>query len=441
MSRARSNQVTLSRAGVAALTSCVIFQGTWAVARTAAEIEVIARQYAYDIRINLEPPHTQDELLQNLQQLIDDFRNAADAEPSHSRARAEVESYSRLIQLIRAMNRDGLTLVEDVRDPGTGFGAIVLRDNNSGQTYIAFKGTDFWDIHDLIDDAGNIGTIQYGRWKEQVLDRWARDYPQSIVTGHSLGAVLGERYVADHPASVRQAVFFNAPGVDQNAAERFRNSTGGPGQPPRTPISYFQALHDLVSEFGGQEQLPGAVYVVTGGQVDPGTNGSLLMAEHRGQMLQSNSGTHITPIDFSTYQRNRQRNNFSWVLGQITDTFSNRAWVPAPIRSAYNMIFGNQRYAEPGRAENPFESEGWQRIAREVLPRTSEILPQVARFERDPSIVQSASGSSLNEGPSGSATAKLNPGTNSQNPQSGETSPFTLRRNWVIPRGPSWFNN
>lgn len=348
--------------------------------RTHSEIEVIAHGYAYDITGNFGLG-------------VGNQRPGLDS----------LEPY-------RRMRSDGYTLLEAINDDHigvqTGLQAIVIRDDRTGQVYIAFRGTE--GPGDLIDDAGRIGHWQYEGHRE-LLDRWSRDYSNAVVTGHSLGAALGQRYIADHPDRVRQGVFFNAPGVDQSVADRFNLSTGAPGQPPRTPIQYYQGIHDAVSEYGGQVHLRGRVTVASGGAVDPGFQGSPggavpaspFLAAHRGWMLQDGrspnavgeggtaSFTNLTEVDFDTYERDRQANladgailtaPFRFVgrvgrlVGQVGDTLVNRSWAPGSIRRGYNSGFGNRGYAEPNSgdpSQYAFNDRRWREIADQTIPGKS----------------------------------------------------------------------
>lgn len=336
--------------------------------RTHAEIELVGHGHVYSIDANLHPPRTQQDLLRD--------------RPPQS-----------LRDAIQALNDDGYELIESINDDAlgvdSGFQGMVVRDIKTGQLIIAFRGTD--GPGDVIDDMGRVGVWQYNKFRS-TLDRWARDYPNATVTGHSLGAALGQRYIADHPDAVHDAVFFQAPGVDDETNNRYRAATGTRGKPPRVPITYYQGLHDAVSEYGGDIQLEGRVFISTGGQVDPAFQGSPggavpkppVLAAHRGLILQSsrngsdaNSFTTITEIPYDVYQRNRQRNQPTGILGQIADTLINRSPVPTGIRNTWNWLFGNHQAAEfpDGPESNPFLTPGWQDIVSQTTGPTSTRRP------------------------------------------------------------------
>jgi hypothetical protein len=139
-------------------------------------------------------------------------------------------------ELRDALKKRGLKFREGIDNDRTGMQAMVLEDEKTKQTYIAFRGT--WPnaregALDAITDAdhgGDTGSSQYNAHKAR-LDEWAQRYPNSVVTGHSLGGALGQRFIADHPEAVREGVLFNAPAVDTRHGHQCARATK---QPPIT---------------------------------------------------------------------------------------------------------------------------------------------------------------------------------------------------------------
>ncbi len=214
-------------------------------------------------------------------------------------------------------------VLDGISDEKTDFQALLLQDTKTGQTYVVFRGTS--SIKDAVADLGGIdaglpdyelkipfvGSREIGGIGEQqyeagrdVLDDWARQHPGSIVVGHSLGAANAQRYVADHPDAVDEAVLFNAPAVEPGTVATFESNSQQTGSD--VPITYHQGQYDLVSDFGGQQHLPGTVMVHSGGHV---ADAGLDFAPHRGDMLQADSGTDCKVVDFDVYQRDRPAND------------------------------------------------------------------------------------------------------------------------------------
>lgn len=113
--------------------------------------------------------------------------------------------------------------VVDQHSDNSGLSATVFLDNNTGETYLAIRGTEITDPGDLFAglSIAAFGTTvlqpQYASLKNQV-QAWLDGgiLPQSFsVTGHSLGGFLATGLV-DDPAfvnNVSHAYLYNAPGV------------------------------------------------------------------------------------------------------------------------------------------------------------------------------------------------------------------------------------
>ena len=139
-------------------------------------------------------------------------------------------------ELRDAAARRGLLIREAIDDPETGLQAMVLENDETGETYIAFRGT--WptaaegasDVVADLDVSGDTGSSQYNAHRA-TLAQWADRYPDATVTGHSLGAALAQRFVSEHPGAVGEAVLFNAPAIGREHGHRFARAAH---QPPVT---------------------------------------------------------------------------------------------------------------------------------------------------------------------------------------------------------------
>ncbi len=202
------------------------------------------------------------------------------------------------------LDRNGLKLLDHIDDRGSGLQAVLVQDTRgSGRVYAVFRGTEFGEgannegLRDAYADAGSIGNNQYAAGREK-LDKWAREHRGNlVVTGHSLGGAVGQRFVVDHPDAVREAVFFNSPGIDRDLARRV----------PRNKLpksTCYVQTRDPVSQLGGEEQLPCDVVMVSGGPTNTFNTGSQWLAEHRGYMLRG--GTVLLPKDYDRWQAERQ---------------------------------------------------------------------------------------------------------------------------------------
>lgn len=202
------------------------------------------------------------------------------------------------------LDRNGLKLLDHIDHRGSGLQAVLVQDTRgSGRVYAVFRGTEFGEsannegLRDAYADAGSIGNNQYAAGRAR-LETWAREHRGNlVVTGHSLGGAVAQRFIVDHPNAVRESVLFNTPGIDRELARRVpRNKL------PKSTC-YVQP-RDPVSQLGGEEQLPCDVVTVSGGPTNTFNTGSQWLAEHRGYMLRG--GTVLTPKDYDRWQAERQ---------------------------------------------------------------------------------------------------------------------------------------
>lgn len=214
------------------------------------------------------------------------------------------------------LEKRGLRYREGIDDSGsTGMQAMVLQDEKTGRTYIAFRGT--WpkgregtaDVIADADSGGDTGSVQYNAHRER-LAQWAEKYPGAIVTGHSLGAALGQRYISEHPGAVREGVLFNAPAIAPEHGHRFARAKK---QPPvtiyvgKTNVADDTSApdYDFVSELGGRNHLPAKIVEVT--QTEPHSGfANVLLTSHTAPMLSGNAARKIEEIPYEDYQRQRE---------------------------------------------------------------------------------------------------------------------------------------
>jgi hypothetical protein len=130
------------------------------------------------------------------------------------------------------------------------FAAMVVQDTNRQppQTFIVFRGTD--DQEDVVQylETGLRGKVEVGQQQFQKyhehLQQWARLYPDAVVTGHSLGGALAQRYVAEFPKNCKELVTFQAPGTEEEVARRL-DAFGGKN-------TLYVSVGDKVSSFGAR---------------------------------------------------------------------------------------------------------------------------------------------------------------------------------------------
>lgn len=218
----------------------------------------------------------------------------------------------------------GYDLLDSIDDKGwTGMQAMVVRDQ-SGQTTIVFRGTeplkDGLPPRDLVADfehSGNVGKRQYEAYSD-TLAKWAAKYPNSYVTGHSLGASLAQRYMAEYPGAVKEAALFNAPGISYEIAQQ------GAATPNRPPCTIYVGKGDPVSELGGSSHLPCRIIEVT----SPDISG-YSAAAHSFQMLTLRN--NFEELDFGTYEQ-RRRDSYdavrTWLLEHVPRGERVVEWVP-----------------------------------------------------------------------------------------------------------------
>lgn len=202
------------------------------------------------------------------------------------------------------LEAQGYVLKEAIDDRESGLQAMVITDTLSGEPTIIFRGSD--DTGDLVvdfDRSGNIGAAQYDKHRD-AFDSWAKKYPGATVTGHSLGSALGQRFIVDNMAAVKEGIFFNAPGIAKVHAHKYADN------PNRPPVTLYVGKvegksPDLVSELGGQSHLPGRIVEVT--KTDLALQSDhLLLDDHRFWMLDQGKGIYFTELDYERYQERRK---------------------------------------------------------------------------------------------------------------------------------------
>lgn len=258
------------------------------------EIERLARQDVYALRIDS---------LQNLMRARRHFEQRIQSTLKPGRAAENMRKYyqrqiDEINKRIEAESaRVGLSgrgyEILDVVHNSRGLQAVVLRDK-SGQTHIVFRGTEgdkgptsleFWK--DIIADGigssqqladffeQSIGELQYN-YSKDLLDEWARKYPDSIVSGQSLGASLAQIFIARHPLVVKEGVVFNPPGVRSEIVDEYTKiideylANGGVKGGPF--VTGYHTLGDWIPNFGGESHILTKIIGVSGGNVAPEAN-------------------------------------------------------------------------------------------------------------------------------------------------------------------------
>jgi pimeloyl-ACP methyl ester carboxylesterase len=208
----------------------------------------------------------------------------------------------------KQLTANGLEYVDHIDNRQTGMQAILVKDKaGDGRVYAIFRGTEPTyefgkdaieaDVSDWSGGHLAVGKTQYETDKAK-LDEWARNHKGNItVTGHSLGAALGQRFIADNPDAVNAAVLFNAPGVEPEVANRT----------PRDklpPITYYLHPKDPVSNLGGYQHVYGTVNLVQGAHTDSYIPGYGHYLAHSAWMLQSDKTTK-KQVDYDQHQAER----------------------------------------------------------------------------------------------------------------------------------------
>ncbi len=270
----------------------------------------------------------------------------------------------------------GYTLEDAIDDRKSGLQAMVVRNSKTGETTIVFRGTE--ERQDLLADierSGDVGALQYEAHRK-TLDAWAKKYPKALVTGHSLGAALGQRYVADHVNAVREGVFFNPPGIAKAHAHRYASA------PIRPPVTLYVGhaegeIPDIVSELGGQNHLPGRIVEVTKKVIrmertktaniikntveslmDVTTSAFEIAGSHSFQMLDEYADVTLKELDYAAYEKRRKKaydevrgSTDAWiaVFGEAPSDIAN-GYVPAgPEEPTDTMVRAGRAATVAGR--------------------------------------------------------------------------------------------
>ncbi|MEK7269652.1 MAG: hypothetical protein AAB215_01775 [Planctomycetota bacterium] len=200
--------------------------------------------------------------------------------------------------LDKRMKENGLEILDCIDDKETGMQAIFLKDSNTGEYHVSFRGTD--------EDKDR------GAWKTQgkrpfeaseaKLAEWAKIGGGRIrVSGHSLGGAEGQRFIAAFPDAVLDGVFFCSPGVERELADKV-HSAG-----IRKPITYYLDTHDAVP-CGGEELLPGRVFEPEhAAPADPDAELAHIYASHSEWILQG--GRKIKEWGFAAWRKHRIDNS------------------------------------------------------------------------------------------------------------------------------------
>lgn len=174
----------------------------------------------------------------------------------------------------KLLDEKGYRLLEQpIDDKQNGMQALVLGDR-AGNRFIVFRGTeptkdaDLWrgklppDAVADLDINGNVGSKQYDPYAGK-LSEWGTRHPGAYVTGHSLGAALAQRYIADHPEAVREAALFNAPSTGYATVQQYVD------RGVRVPCTIYVSPYDPVSQMGGSLPLPCRIVMVERPEIRP----------------------------------------------------------------------------------------------------------------------------------------------------------------------------
>ncbi|SER25795.1 Ca2+-binding protein, RTX toxin-related [Nitrosomonas sp. Nm51] len=161
-----------------------------------------------------------------------------------------------------ATQADAFTLRYEVVDQhidATGLSATVFRDNNTGETYLAIRGTEATDPADLLTDLVNIALFgsttlqpQYLSLKSQV-QAWidAEILPQNFtVTGHSLGGFLATDLAVDaqFADNITHAYLYNTPGQGGIFGDLLNMMQNAWGIPTRYDPAKFSNIEAVVGD-------------------------------------------------------------------------------------------------------------------------------------------------------------------------------------------------
>lgn len=168
-----------------------------------------------------------------------------------------------------------------------GFAAMAVESRNSDEVYFVFRGTDdkAGDMTDYVSGAKvEVGKKQYAAFKKQ-LDALANRYrgtgKRIIVTGHSLGGALAQRFTADHPELVSDLVLFQSPGVEEPVWKKAEEARKAGRHVPRATL--YVAAWDPVADRGHRHALDPTVVIAE----FEGSGRAKGLEEHSGYMLQS----------------------------------------------------------------------------------------------------------------------------------------------------------
>ncbi len=146
--------------------------------------------------------------------------------------------------------------VVDQHTDATGLSATVLADKNTGETFLAIRGTEISDPADLLTGLVNIALFgsttlqpQYQSLKTQV-QTWLNDgvLPQTFtVTGHSLGGFLATDLAVDSTFTnnISHAYLYNTPGqggIFGDLLNMMQNTWGIPTQYDPAKFSNIEAV-------------------------------------------------------------------------------------------------------------------------------------------------------------------------------------------------------
>jgi hypothetical protein len=240
----------------------------------------------------------------------------------------ELQKYlQRQAEIQKEVRGQGYEIVDGISNR-LGLQAHLLRDQKTGQLITVFRGTDFKGkgfgetAKDLATVAGgvsrmlakllgSVGESQY-QLSRNKLGKWAelaqREGQQLQVTGHSLGGSLAQQFLADFAEQISHAAIFNSAGVSPNILEKYRKKTAQLGRTPDF-VSYVDP-QDNISEFGGQDFLPGRKVLTVSGD-EKILKDSGLSGKHSYLMLDpdmKNRYAELTPEELAAFLAGRPEN-------------------------------------------------------------------------------------------------------------------------------------